>query len=64
MGKKTPRGSAAGTVIAIAVVAWHIYAIVKDVERYKVNLQQARANPSVPNLARLAVAAGILIADL
>jgi hypothetical protein len=48
----------------LIVFAWHLASLVKDVERYQLNLALWRAAPTGRNLVRLALAEGILIKDI
>jgi hypothetical protein len=51
-------------VTALIVLAWHFVSLVKDVERYQLNLALWRAAPTGRNLVRLALAEGIIIKDI
>lgn len=51
-------------VIGAALVCMHLMAIIKDVERYKLNLGKFVAAPTLRSFASLLVAEGVLIRDL
>jgi hypothetical protein len=51
-------------LLGLAGLAWHALSIMKDFDRWKLNLDRYSAQPTVPNLVRLAVAEGVLISDL
>lgn len=48
----------------LLVLTWHFTSLVKDAERYKVNLARWCAAPTGRNLVRLVLAEGILIEDI
>jgi hypothetical protein len=54
--------------IAVAIgvlgLAWHVLSVVKDAERYEVNLTRWRSAPTSRNLVSLLLAEGILIEDI
>ena len=52
--------------VAIGVVglAWHVLSLVKDAERYEVNLARWRSVPTGRNLVGLLLAEGLLIEDV
>lgn len=54
--------------IAVAIgvlgLAWHVLSVIKDAERYDVNLTRWRSAPTGRNLVSLLLAEGILIEDI
>jgi hypothetical protein len=52
------------TLIGVIGLVWHCLSLLKDADRYEVNLVRWRAAPTGRNLVRLALAEGILIDDI
>lgn len=50
--------------IGVLGLAWHVLSVVKDAERYEVNLTRWRLAPTGRNLVSLLLAEGILIDDI
>jgi hypothetical protein len=51
-------------VIGFVGLAWHVLSLVKDAERYEINLNRWRSAPTGRNLVGLLLAEGILIEDI
>lgn len=52
------------TFIGVVGLIWHALSLVKDAERYEVNLARWRSAPTGRNLVSLLLAEGILIEDI
>jgi len=57
-------GKDVARLAGLCLAIWHAASIIKDAERCKLNLARYNANPTVPNLVKLALAEGALIGDL
>lgn len=50
-------------VVSVAFICMHMAAIIKDLERCKINRDNFAFSPTLANFARLLVAEGVLIRD-
>ena len=63
MAGKSPPDWDLKIVLTLAFLAYHAFAVYKDAKTVERNWNRVKRNPSLDNVARLTLAAGVLAAD-